>query len=198
MGKLRPPEVVVEEGWGRSYEPKVTQLAGCRAGTQIHASRSELLIRSLSTRFLQERLDETSWRGKPRGRGAGEVTLLPPPYSPVHSHVRAGGLTLLHGRPILWNWHTQNGTRTPFPPNRHPRRPLPCQGPVTESHLSAWEAGSALHGEECPPSLDVCLCVPSLLWPHELQPARLLCPWESPGRNTGVGCHALLQGIFPA
>ena len=24
-----------------------------------------------------------------------------------------------------------------------------------------------------------------------------LCPWESPGKNTGVGCHALLQGIFP-
>ena len=28
------------------------------------------------------------------------------------------------------------------------------------------------------------------------QPARLLCPWDSPGKTTGVGCHALLQGIF--
>ena len=28
-------------------------------------------------------------------------------------------------------------------------------------------------------------------------PARLLCPWDSPGKNVGVGCHALLQGIFP-
>ena len=28
------------------------------------------------------------------------------------------------------------------------------------------------------------------------QAARLLCPWGSPGKNTGVGCHALLQGIF--
>ena len=35
------------------------------------------------------------------------------------------------------------------------------------------------------------------LRPHVLQPARLLCPWDSPGKNTGVGCHALLQGIFP-
>ena len=26
---------------------------------------------------------------------------------------------------------------------------------------------------------------------------RLLCPWDSPGKNTGVGCHFLLQGIFP-
>ena len=25
----------------------------------------------------------------------------------------------------------------------------------------------------------------------------LLCPWDSPGKNTGVGCHALLQGILP-
>ena len=34
------------------------------------------------------------------------------------------------------------------------------------------------------------------LWPYELQPARLLCPWDSPGKNTGVGYYALLQGIF--
>ena len=33
--------------------------------------------------------------------------------------------------------------------------------------------------------------------PHGLQPARLLCPWDSLGKNTGVGCHFLLQGIFP-
>ena len=30
-----------------------------------------------------------------------------------------------------------------------------------------------------------------------LQPTRLLCPWDYPGKDTGVGCHALLQGIFP-
>ena len=36
----------------------------------------------------------------------------------------------------------------------------------------------------------VCLCV-------TLQPARLLCPWDSPGKNIGVCCHALLRGIFP-
>ena len=28
-------------------------------------------------------------------------------------------------------------------------------------------------------------------------PARLLCPWDSSGKNTIVGCHWLLQGIFP-
>ena len=29
--------------------------------------------------------------------------------------------------------------------------------------------------------------------PHRQQPARLPCPWDSPGKNTGVGCHFLLQ-----
>ena len=35
------------------------------------------------------------------------------------------------------------------------------------------------------------------LRPHGLYPARLLCPWNFPGKNTRVGCHFLLQGIFP-
>ena len=29
--------------------------------------------------------------------------------------------------------------------------------------------------------------------PHELQPTRLLCPWDFPGKSTGVGCHCLLR-----
>ena len=32
---------------------------------------------------------------------------------------------------------------------------------------------------------------------YGLYPARLLCPWDSQGKNTGVGCHFILQGIFP-
>ena len=42
-------------------------------------------------------------------------------------------------------------------------------------------------------SLQTC---PTFLQPYGLQPARLLYPWDSPW-NTGVGCHTLLQGIFP-
>ena len=33
--------------------------------------------------------------------------------------------------------------------------------------------------------------------PVDCSPLRLLCPWDSTGKNTGVGCHFLLQGIFP-
>ena len=36
-----------------------------------------------------------------------------------------------------------------------------------------------------------------LCHPMDCSPSRILCPWDSPGKNTGVGCHPLLQGIFP-
>ena len=34
------------------------------------------------------------------------------------------------------------------------------------------------------------------VWPYGLQPARLLFPWDFPGKNTGVVCHALLKSVF--
>ena len=62
------------------------------------------------------------------------------------------------------------------------------------------------HSETQPmPCVCVCVCVSVCVrctvvsdsWqPHGVQPSRLLCPWDSPGKNTGVGCHFLLQGIF--
>ena len=45
----------------------------------------------------------------------------------------------------------------------------------------------------------VCLCVSHSVWlfvTHGLWPARFLCPWDSPGKNTGVGSCSLCQGIF--
>ena len=41
-----------------------------------------------------------------------------------------------------------------------------------------------------------CSAVSDSLWSHGLYPARLLCPWDFPGKDTGVGCHFLLQEIF--
>ena len=44
----------------------------------------------------------------------------------------------------------------------------------------------------------VCSVVSDSLQPMGcMQPSRLLCPWNFPGKNTGVDCHFLLQGIFP-
>ena len=42
----------------------------------------------------------------------------------------------------------------------------------------------------------VALVVSSSLQSMDFSP-QLLCPWDSPGKNTGVGCHFILQGIFP-
>ena len=42
-----------------------------------------------------------------------------------------------------------------------------------------------------------CSVVSDSVRTHGLWPIRLLCPWDSPGKNTGVGCHSFLQGIFP-
>ena len=46
-----------------------------------------------------------------------------------------------------------------------------------------YNAAAAKSLKSCPP----------LFNPHRWQPTRLPCPWDSPGRNTGVGCHFLLQ-----
>ena len=88
-------------------------------------------------------------------------------------------------------------------------------------HLLHWQAGSlplAPHGKPClsKTSLSLqaqhtdkrkqCLKVKvkvlvaqscSTLRPHGLSPVRLLCLRDSPGKNTGVGSHFLLQEIFP-
>ena len=53
----------------------------------------------------------------------------------------------------------------------------------------------SFHKWHCPQSISHAVVSDSLRL-HGLQPARLLCPWNSPGKNTGVGSHSLLPGIF--
>ena len=45
---------------------------------------------------------------------------------------------------------------------------------------------------------DVCVCesLQSCLTLCDCMDCRLFCPWDFPGKNTGVGCYFLLQGIF--
>ena len=74
-----------------------------------------------------------------------------------------------------------------YPPPESPER-----NPNEEEALNEPEQMSLVHACELSHSV-----VSASLQSHGLQPARILCPWDSPGRNTGVGCHFLLQGIFP-
>ena len=60
---------------------------------------------------------------------------------------------------------------------------------------------SVSHSHHIGKVLDQCCCLIAkscltVLQTHGLQPTRLLCPWGFPSKNTGVGCHFLLQRIF--
>ena len=57
-----------------------------------------------------------------------------------------------------------------------------------------WEA---LKENACMHACLVTSVVFNSVRPYGQQPTGLLCPQDSPGKNPGVGCHALLQGIFP-
>ena len=57
-----------------------------------------------------------------------------------------------------------------------------------------WKIDILLILKCCAKVLQSCLI---LCWACEEYPNRLFCPWDSPGMNTGMGCHFLFQGIFP-
>ena len=70
----------------------------------------------------------------------------------------------------------------------------PSLGFSTQEHWSGLPFPSPMHDSEKWKWSH--LVVSDSSRPHGLQPTMLLCPWDSPGKNTGVGCHFLLQGIF--
>ena len=82
---------------------------------------------------------------------------------------------------------------------------LPSEQPSPTSHLSRTEFTlRSQFRRDSPRRLSFlqivfsCSVVSDSLRPHALLgPSRLLCPWDFLGKNTGVGCHFLLQGIFP-
>ena len=61
-----------------------------------------------------------------------------------------------------------------------------CQGATKPVRHSCWAYVCVLSHS----------VVSDSLWPHGLQPARLLCPWNSLGKNTRMGSQSLLQGMF--
>ena len=69
--------------------------------------------------------------------------------------------------------------------------------PKSRGHVSA--SPSFATTSQSGPTSNCVRALPQLrptLRPHGLCPARLLSPWGFPGKNTGVGCHFPLQGIF--
>ena len=73
---------------------------------------------------------------------------------------------------------------------------------VSGHNSSVWCSGFSLWCLCVCVCVCVCVCAKSLVVSDSLQAyglyaTRLLCPWDFPGKYTGVGCHAPLQGIFP-
>ena len=93
---------------------------------------------------------------------------------------------------------------------------IPCTGQLTLNHWTTRKVpnsafiialGVTTHGilrSHLQPELFTALSVcpvasvtPDSLRLSGLEPDCFLCPWDSPDKNTGVGCRACLQGIFP-
>ena len=108
-------------------------------------------------------------------------------------HISSFHLLPCHSEPQ----HTACATRS-----RSPEKP--SRGP---SFTHTWTWGSVLErghpaGNRATPVLaTACMCAKTLqscltlLQSHGPYPARLLCPWDSLDKNTGMGCHAFLQGM---
>ena len=95
-------------------------------------------------------------------------TLIPVSESICGEHNQRQNSSMILNRSEGWTW-VQNGLWLTL-------------AITLRAHVHATEVASVMS---------------SSLWPHGLWPARLLCPWNSPGKYTGVGCCFFLHGIFP-
>jgi len=75
-------------------------------------------------------------------------------------------------QPLNWRWFWQTGWS--------------CQCSQHSTLEIIYNYYCCLVAKSCP-----------TLFCNPIDPARLLCPWDFSGKNTGVDCHFLLQGIFP-
>ena len=76
-----------------------------------------------------------------------------------------------------------------------PRKKLKILKKKKKVHL--FETGERSLFNFIPSESVSCSVLSNSLQPHGLQPTRLYCPWNFPSKNTGMGSHFLLKGIFP-
>ena len=123
---------------------------------------------SLQTRGLQPTRLLCPWNSPGKNTGVGCYFLLQRIFP-----TQGSNSGLLHGRQILLPSE---------PPGKSIFNTMPC---IIVSTLCVCARVCVSHS-----------VMSDSLQPHRLQPARLLCPWAFPGKNTREGSHSLLQGIF--
>ena len=107
---------------------------------------------------------------------------LPRPGTEPTAPALAGGFfTLSHLGSLFFFWCLQ----LLLGPTPRKKNKLNQEKPDQQKANSPWCPNPAHPATSLPDQS--CFC----------SPTRLLCPWDSPGKNTGVGCHFFLQGIFP-
>ena len=107
----------------------------------------------------------------------------------MHCRIRTLAFCRLHWIPGSSHRAASPGNITKTQPDLRdfPSGPPQAWAPIC-SRPARWRQLAGCRGQ--------CSVMSSSLWPHGLQPARLLGPWESPGKNPGVDYQVLLQGIF--
>ena len=111
----------------------------------------------------------------------GFFSLCPvPPSVSSPPGVPSACVGLSHGRGAA-NWAATRGMLAGCPAYE--------DGPTLEARMTAQNSAQAIHCCCC----QVASVVSDSVRPQRRQPNRLLCPWDSPDKNTGVGCHFLLQ-----
>ena len=100
--------------------------------------------------------------------------------------------TAVHGVTKSWIWLSEWACMHIHNHRLHDGRSTGHQNLTKTSSWDAFSLLSLIFHLQMP----LCSVVSDSLWPNELLSARLLCLWDFPGKNTGLGCHFLLQGIF--
>ena len=105
---------------------------------------------------------------------------------------------VLESSPVQTKGHSSSNFKTQLK-TIFSATPASGEAPIWKAPWVPWCPGALGQGYS-----DFLMCaspvtsvVSDSLCPYEQWPTRLLCPWDSPGKNTGVGCQALIQGIFP-
>ena len=97
----------------------------------------------------------------------------------------------LHYSLLLLLLHRFSRVRLCATPQTAAHQALPSPGFSRQEHWSGLPFPSPMHASEKWKWSHSVMFDPQ--WPHGLQPSKLLCPWDFPGKSTGVGCHCLLH-----
>ena len=173
-------------------------------GCKWYPSRVVEYQKSMRARWMVSKLD-TDWAGKLGCREVSPAGLKRLSVERWADGVGSGGRDTAGHRRSPWQTEpwlpeantSDQGCPLPGHPSVDKQRLQERSGQDAFESWYLWGKGVITVGiKRCQ-----CVCVSSSvvsnsLWPHGLWFTRLLCPWDSPGKNTGLGSHPLLQGTF--